>query len=181
MKKLYTCHITTFIIFWLIRINYTNCILFLWPHTIQQITPIEKIRTDILIVSAISTTFILINTNLTNNIIKKNIQLREKIILYLIIKITLTRLIIITTLHNHNERRNIITWTRVKKSSLFFIRIITLLTIMTLYTHTRTTHIPLITFIILIRPRDLFIRTTLLFIIIIPLEIKIIIKTITKE
>ena len=180
MKKPYFYHTTTFIIFWLIRIIHINDIIFLWPQTIQQITPTEKIETDLLITLTTSIIFTSININIIKSIKKKKSSILNKITLYIKIKITFWRIITWFTIKNKTRTTsNLITWTRIKKFYQFLTILIITLTILTTlhsHTHTRITHIPLTILITFIRPRDPLIRLLLIRLLIIPPEINKIIK-----
>nr|ABQ11829.1 orf582 [Iphiteon panicea] len=138
---------TLFTTFWLLSISQVNTILFLYPHTIQQITPTEKIEADMLITTIIATTWTSINNTISETLSKKWRTLKSTL---LIIVSLATTLLIITAIHstiNENILPKLNKQISIKKLSEFAtLLLLVLISVITINSHInkRTPYIPLL-------------------------------------
>ena len=174
--NLITHNILPFILFWTIRLNKINTIIYLYPHTLQQINTLEKIERDIILTTAWTTTFLTINYHITILIKKKNtkgilITLYTKIIRRMIIFLIL--LFLLNLINNTIQTNNLTLKLRIKKFYQFFI--ISSIILFFIFNKKnkwkieRIIYIPIITLTIILRPAEQTIRTlttlTLIFLI----------------
>ncbi len=165
----------TILLIWRIRINQINNLLFLWPLTIQQLSPTEKLETNILLSLSITITWTIITIQIRKTIIINIKKIHIPLTILFRIKITILIIRRLAKIQNRIiRRRNLITWTRIIKSSQFCILLFLLLIIRIINPknkkNNRILYPLLITTLLIIRPRDFKIILLLTFIIIIPLE-----------
>ena len=178
-----------FITFWCIRINQINRIFSLYPHTLQLIRTIEKIKTNILITLTTTITWIILNNSITKQLIiqtYKNIIINT-IIWYLRIKIRfIIKILFLNEINTNSKTGNIRTNIRIKKLYQFIIILNSLLIIIIIFSKThkykinRILYFPLIIIISTLIPREL-ILIILSISLLIPIEISEIIKHTTYK